>query len=221
MRSDDVFVDSLSDVVSQFHARADASPSEPAAAEHAESGLHTSALYRRFYPRLLAYARRMTDSAMAEDIVQEVFLRVIKYKRGDAETLPLQFLLTMTRNVALRMLDSRRRAVGVNAEHLDVPDRAARADEAGGSRLPLPAMLDRLPERQRDAVVLTTGLGLSECEASLAMNCSRSAVSARRRTAIEHLRRVGLGRLDAEPSGGRGRPAPGSPGRDAARAPGF
>lgn len=155
---------------------------------------HQSELYNRFSARLLSYARRLADPALAEDIVQEVFLRVLKYKGDQADTLPLQFLITMTKNVALRMLASRRREIGTGIEDLDrpVPTRV----EEGLVREAVPGLLGRLSDRQREAVMLTTGRGLSEHQASLAMNSSRSAVSQRRRQAIEEMRRVGFGRLD-------------------------
>lgn len=159
-------------------------------------------LYAKFYPRLYGYARRLADPAMAEDIVQEVFLRVLKYKNGNVQALPLQFLITMTKNVALRMLSSRRRELGVVAESASRPVPGRDSEEALGSNLS--ELLERLPERQREAIVLTAAHGLSEHQAGLAMNSSRSAVSARRRTGIEHLRRVGCGRLEGSSVAGRG-----------------
>lgn len=172
-----------------------------AGAARAASAADTE-LYAKFYPRLYGYARRLADPAMAEDIVQEVFLRVLKYKNGNVQALPLQFLITMTKNVALRMLSSRRRELGVVAESANRPVPGRDAEDALGGVLP--ELLERLPERQREAIVLTAAHGLSEHQAGLAMNSSRSAVSARRRTGIEHLRRVGCGRLDASAAPGRG-----------------
>jgi RNA polymerase sigma factor (sigma-70 family) len=145
-------------------------------------------LYACFYPRLTAYARRLVDASLAEDIVQEVFLRVLKYKDGEVERLPIQFLLTMTRNVALRVLASKRRECGAVPETMESMESAPRV-EMRLAHPSVPDLLERLPERQREALTLTTGRGLSEQQASLAMNASRSAVSQRRRSAIEHLRR--------------------------------
>ncbi len=145
-----------------------------------------SEVYARFAPRLHAYARRFVDSTLADDIVQEVFLRVLAYKDGRVDRLPLQFLLTMTRNVALTMLASRRRASAICVR--------AGAHEAASemmSELPRVAeILSRLPDRQRDAIELTSVHGLTEHQAARAMNASRSAVSQRKHAALDHLRRI-------------------------------
>lgn len=177
----------------------DIAPTQDRAAEPRPAPVEDpSGLYARFYPRLYGYARRFADPALAEDIVQEVFLRVLKYKNGDVASLPLQFLLTMTRNVALRMLQTRRREVEVASEAAGERGAPGRRHEEPALHASVPGLLERLPERQREAVELTTARGLSEHQASLAMNASRSAVSARRRTGLEHLRRVGTGRDGAE-----------------------
>jgi len=157
-----------------------------------------SEMYARFAPRLHAYARRFVDASLADDIVQEVFLRVLKYKSGEVEKLPLQFLLAMTRNTALRVLVSRRRELGGGPIEIDDAraTRTERRAENAALRPNLSTLLERLPARQRDAVELTAARGLTEHQAARAMNASRSAVSQRKQAGLDHLRRVTLGRLD-------------------------
>jgi DNA-directed RNA polymerase specialized sigma24 family protein len=49
-------------------------------------------------------------------------------------------------------------------------------------------VLDRMPERQREALYLTEVCGLSEIQAALAMAMSRAAINARKRDALSKLR---------------------------------
>jgi RNA polymerase sigma factor (sigma-70 family) len=155
-------------------------------------------------PRILGYAQRLAGPGLAEDILQEVCLRLLLYKDRIPPDLPVGLLLTMTRNVARRMLarGSRRRAEEPR-DRIREPE-ARPTGQVEDSPL-LARLLGRLPSRQRDAVVLTTAHGLSEHQASLALRMSRSAIGARRRDGLSRLR---LARIENDPTGPR------PPGRD-------
>lgn len=165
-------------------------------------------IYARHSAELYRYARRFGDDAMADDVVQEVFLRVLLYKRADADRLTLPFLLAMTRNAALNAL-SRLPRGGSELPDGDA-EPVATEHEPGDSALEtsLAALLDDLSQRQRDTLELVEARGLSESQAARALSMTRSAVSSRRRKAVVRLRRIAAAAAGAAwtmPAGGAAR----------------
>lgn len=137
-------------------------------------------LMDRHLARILRVGRRMLgDAAEAEDVAQEVFLRVwrnaAKWKPGRAK------FETWMHRVAINLcLDRlrRRREVFMDAP----PDRADHGDGPDGVLLQaqtstaIEAALARLPERQRAAIVLCHYQELTNIEAAAAMSISVEAV---------------------------------------------
>lgn len=148
----------------------------------------------RLYGLVYSQARRWAGPGLAEDVVQELFLRLVKYKSEDLASVPVGQIVRMTRNVAstARQAESRAQARahhGANSRGRE--DAFAQRDEAVfPDRLPewLARELRRLPQRQRDALTLTELKGLSETEAGKSLEMSRSAISERRKIALTKLR---------------------------------
>lgn len=158
-----------------------------------ESTTSFEALFAGLRDRVLAYARKVGDPDLAEDVVQETFLRLLRYKSGNLGPITFSFILTMTRNVARTMHAKLAREPDAVPEHLDI----AHSDIAQPRHDSLQPManldvvydlLDRMPERQREALYLTEVCGLSELQAALAMAMSRAAICARKRDALCKLR---------------------------------
>ncbi|MFN0134102.1 MAG: RNA polymerase sigma factor [Phycisphaerales bacterium] len=144
----------------------------------------------QWYGRVLAFAQRFGDRALAEDIAQEVYLRVLTYRRD--ETISPGFLIVTARNVALRLKAARRHHEAMPPCASDAPPGRHGDEPPGSGSAEPPEVLRRLadlPDRQREVVELTAARGLSERQAGLALSMSRSAVCARRRSAIAQLRR--------------------------------
>lgn len=141
------------------------------------------ALVDRQGPRLMAFALRMTggDRALSEDIVQEAFLRLWR-KAGDWDVDgPAQLSTWLGRVAANLAVDARRRAARqapLDAAG-DVAD-AAPSVLAGligaERRTRLDAALARLPERQRQAVVLRHVEGYSNPDIAAMLGCGVEAV---------------------------------------------
>ena len=141
------------------------------------------ALVDRQGPRLMAFALRMTggDRALSEDIVQEAFLRLWR-KAGDWDVDgPAQLSTWLGRVAANLAVDARRRAASqapLDAAG-DVAD-AAPSVLAGligaERRTALDAALARLPERQRQAVVLRHVEGYSNPDIAAMLGCGVEAV---------------------------------------------
>lgn len=115
-------------------------------------------LVRRHLPRMVGLSRRMLgDAAEAEDVAQEVFLRVWKHagswRPGQAKFETWMHRVAM--NLCLdRLRRSGRNGGEVSPETLDVRASATRALDDRQRRERVRDALQELPERQRAALVL-------------------------------------------------------------------
>lgn len=142
--------------------------------------LAARALTLRLVPRLTGYAARMLgDRAEAEDVVQETMLRLWRiapdWRQGEAQ------VTTWLYRVATNLCTDRLRRVRPAALD-DVPDPADGAPAvvarliAADRVLALDAALARLPDRQREAVVLRHLEGLGNPEIARVMDIGVEAV---------------------------------------------
>lgn len=171
-------------------------------------------LTHRLAPRVLGYAARLlSDRAEAEDVAQEAMLRLWKmapaWRVGEAQV--STWLYRVVTNLCTDLRRARVRRGGVGLE--DAPEVPSGAASALASLIEadrmaaLSAALDRLPERQRQAVVLRHMEGLSNPEIAQIMGLGVEAVeslTARAKRALTALlagRRAELGYEDAEDEG--------------------
>src|SRR3954447_11911026 len=109
----------------------------------------------------------------AEDLVQDTFARILarpRLVRGDDD---LGYLLRVLRNtfISKRRTASRRPvAAGVAPQELDLPDRGgAPQPETAAAAREVFAIISRLPDDFRDAIVAIDVVGLSYAEAAKAL----------------------------------------------------
>ena len=121
-------------------------------------------LSRRHVPAMLGLARRILGNAAdAEDVAQEAMLRVWTHA---PRWQPLaQFRTWLTRIVVNLCLDRKRRATWVAIEAAGeivdpAPSATEQAEHNERDRM-VAAAIAKLPERQRTAIVLTYGDGMS------------------------------------------------------------
>ena len=139
-------------------------------------------LSRRHLDRAYGVALRMTGSrADAQDVVQDVFLRL--WQRPDAwRPGQAQFSTWLYRVVVNRCLDLKRRPRGTDLDSVEEPqDPDANAEDSlldAERARALDGAVNRLPERQREAIVLTYTAGLRNAEAASAMEISVKAFEA-------------------------------------------
>lgn len=138
------------------------------------------ALTLRLTPRVLGFAARiLTDRAEAEDVTQEAMLRLWRiapeWRQGEAKV--STWLYRVTSNLCTDRL-RRRRGIALD-DAPDVEDDApgVEQDLMQGERMAaLDAALARLPDRQRQAVVLRHIEGLANPDIARIMDIGVEAV---------------------------------------------
>jgi RNA polymerase sigma-70 factor (ECF subfamily) len=158
-------------------------------------------LSRRHLPAMLGLARRILGNAAdAEDVAQEAMLRVWTHA---PRWQPLALFRTwLTRVVVNLCLDRKRRAAWVELEAAgEIADPAPavteQAEAAERERL-LAAAIAELPERQRVAIALTYGEGMSNAQVAEILDASVSAVETLLIRGKQNLRRALKGVIDEE-----------------------
>lgn len=157
-------------------------------------------LARRHLPAAVGLARRVLgNAAEAEDVAQEAMLRVWTHA---PRWQPLAAFRTwLTRVVVNLCLDRKRRTAWVELEAAgEVVDSALgpgqRIEDEERERL-LASAIDRLPARQRTAIVLTYTEGMSNAQVAEMLGTSVSAVETLLVRGKQSLRRA-LGALTDE-----------------------
>ncbi len=160
-------------------------------------------LYQVLAPRLLGYLARMTrDRAVADDLLQQTFLKVHRsraaYVRGAD---PTPWIYAIAHRTFLDEARRTKRAVVSVSREDDLPEvRAQITGEADGSAAepgPDPelakaalAALDTLPPQQREAVVLTKLDGKSIAEAAEIAGTTPGAMKVRAHRGYVALRKA-------------------------------
>lgn len=138
-------------------------------------------LYDRYEDRLYFYARTLTeDASIAEDVIQEAFVRLLRVEPGSAGESLAPLLFTMVRNLGV---DARRRSVVRERMHA-AHSSGARSEKTASD---LGDLLERLPADQREAVFLKIYSGLTFAEISEVTGTKLQTVASRYRTALEKL----------------------------------
>jgi len=162
-------------------------------------------LYALVAPRLLGYLMKMARSrAVADDLLQQTFLKVHRaraaYVRGAD---PIPWIYSIAHRTFIDEARKRKRAI-VNVgggEEGDVPEVAAGIDGVTDDRRDEPRVdpelakaaleaLAKLPEAQREAVVLTKLDGKSVAEAAEIAGTTVGAMKVRAHRGYEALRKL-------------------------------
>jgi RNA polymerase sigma-70 factor, ECF subfamily len=148
------------------------------------------ALYEKHGAALAAYGCCCgLDFASAEDVVQQVFLRLLEGTARSVQS-PLAYLYRAVRNGALNYRRDRRR-------EMELPEGEVWFAHATADRaevLSLQNALRELPEEQRDTVFLRVWSGLALQEIAEATDIPLNTVASRYRYALDKLReRLGRG----------------------------
>lgn len=150
-------------------------------------------LFERHHVRLYNFFRRLTGSAAtSEDLVQEVFLRILKYRhtyRGEGSF--TVWMYQIARNARTDHFRKRRHEGPVPDEEPELPSHAPGPGEVVEKEQQhslLRAALDRLPEEKREVLVLSRFQDMRYEEIADVVGCSVGAVKVRVHRAMKELR---------------------------------
>jgi RNA polymerase sigma-70 factor (ECF subfamily) len=161
----------------QERARVDA----PALIER-ETPFHESfvALFDAHFQRLYRYLDRVSgDPELAADLAQEAFVKL--HRRGSLPDLPEAWLITVAMNLFRNARSSRtrrRRLLTVSrgeSAHSDPPPSPEEATVAADARRQVRLAVDRLPDRERD-ILLLRAEGYSYREIATALDLNEASV---------------------------------------------
>lgn len=149
-------------------------------------------LFRRYQERVFHICYRMVrDRALADDLVQDVFLRILRYRESFRPTSSFgAWLYPITRNVCLDKIKSRSR------EHdalrvLDGDDIDGGFDCGDDERVALVrAALTRLAPEQREVLLSRVARGLSYAEIARRNGTTAGAERVRAHRALKQLRAI-------------------------------
>lgn len=168
----------------------------PEASTDGAPAVDTARLWAEFGPPLLGFlARRVPPGVDAEDLVQDVFLRVLR-NVGSLRTTdrPEAWLYQIARNALRDSLRARLRRDGrTDTLDVDLPaEPSTAAERAAEAELApcLTAMVGRLDEPYRTAVTLTSLEGLTQAAAARRVGISVSGMKSRVQRGRERLRRM-------------------------------
>jgi RNA polymerase sigma-70 factor (ECF subfamily) len=152
-------------------------------------------LYALLAPRLLGYLKGLVgERAAAEDLLQQTFLKLHEARAGYVRGAdPVPWIYTIAHRTCLDELRRRRRARGRMEREANEPEVAASPGldetEAQAERYRRAlAALDRLPESQREALLLTKVHGRTHAEAAAITGSTPGAIKLRAHRAYVALR---------------------------------
>lgn len=146
-------------------------------------------LFAAYFPILCRFAEKyLGDVAMAEDVVQETFIKVWKTKGTYATAPELKgFLYTVTRNGCLNVLRSRERE---DARHKAAAAFPEEEEVAGLEHLAaIYVLVAGMPDKMREVFLLSFEQGLSIGQIARKMDISLKTVRNQKYKSLQLLRR--------------------------------
>lgn len=139
---------------------------------------------------LLRFVTRLVGAAQAPDIVQDTFLKLCQQEQAEVQGHLAAWLFAVAKNRALDVLRRRDRATPLpEGDDVKSPDSGPQAKVERQQTLSrLLKLVDELPEREREAVLLKFSGGLSYQEIAETMSLSVSNVGFILHTAMRSIR---------------------------------
>ena len=148
-------------------------------------------LFDRYHaPLFNFYARLMGDRGVSEDLVQEVFLRILRYRQSYRPGTPFRpWIYQIARNARMDHYRKNPRQVAFQPEMVppSVPPDAAQQEQE--SALLHRALLE-LPEEKREILILARFQELKYTEIAALLGCELNTVKTRIHRALHDLRKA-------------------------------
>jgi RNA polymerase sigma-70 factor (ECF subfamily) len=148
------------------------------------------AAFERFEHPLLRFAATLVGPHRAPDVVQDTFLRLCQQERAHVEPHLAAWLFTVARNRAWELRRGGQRQNPIEeGEDMKSPDSGPEQKlQKKQTTHQLVGLLDQLPDRQRQAVLLKFSAGLSYKEIAAVLDTSVSNVGFILHSAVQALR---------------------------------
>ncbi|MGA2327444.1 MAG: RNA polymerase sigma factor [Bryobacteraceae bacterium] len=154
-------------------------------------------LFERYQAPLFNYYLRMSgDRAASEDLVQEAFFRILRFRQTfQAGSSFATWMYRIARNLSIDQFRKSRREVGLEPDAelpADQPS-AAESLEAKQEAALVRRALAKLPQEKRELLVLSRYHGLKYEQIAEMLGCQASAVKTRVFRALGELRQIYFG----------------------------
>lgn len=160
-----------------------------------------SLLYERYHSSVYSYLARVnSDAFLAKDLTQNVFEKMIKYRKSYKEQQNFKaWLFTIARNVNID--HHRRKTYSVPSTDIDIQDVSLNAQqqlEYSENHRKLLTALDLLPEEDRELIVLSKFEKMKYKEIAKMTNISEATLKVKAHRALKKLRTILINDLDYE-----------------------
>lgn len=154
-------------------------------------------LFERYQTMLYNFFLRLTGNrAASEDLVQEVFMRVLKYRAGYMGDSRFNvWLFQIARNAHVDYLRKRKSTLPLDGQYVETPSRESlpeAAYEVEREAELVRRALDRLPVQKRELLVLFRFQNLKLREIAELLGCQVGTVKAQVHRALKDLSRIYL-----------------------------
>ena len=135
--------------------------------------------------------RMLQNQQDAEDALQDCFLRALRaYPKLQPGSNPRAWLFKIATNVALTQLKRRNRLPEQFAEIELIPEHSDLHESNVATRMVVMAAIDRLPGKQRAALILRYYQGLEYTQIGLILECSPESARANLYQGLKKLRKT-------------------------------
>jgi RNA polymerase sigma factor (sigma-70 family) len=148
-------------------------------------------LFDAYYNRVYAFARKSAGPAVAEDVAQEVFVRVLQHPRLESLSISISYLLKIAHNLLRRRYSRSVRLTEILDQHVRP---AAERRHAGDTRATpaergvLDQAIRRLNTDEQEAVRLIVCEGCSYAQAAMSLDVSVTTINNWKHRGIAKLR---------------------------------
>jgi len=154
-------------------------------------------LFERYQTMLYNFFLRLTGNrASSEDLVQEVFIRILKYRAGyQGESRFAVWMFQIARNAHVDLLRKQKGQLPLDEQFVETPDREplpGERFEADQEAALVRRALDRLPVKKRELLVLFRFQNLKLREIAELLDCQVGTVKVQVHRALKDLSRIYL-----------------------------
>jgi RNA polymerase sigma-70 factor (ECF subfamily) len=152
-------------------------------------------LFERHQTMLYNFFLRLTGNrAASEDLVQEVFIRILKYRAGyQGESRFVVWMFQIARNAHVDFLRKKKGEVALEDQFMETPDREPLPGdlyEADQEAALVRRALDKLPAKKREILVLFRFQNLKLREIAELLDCQVGTVKVQVHRALKDLSRI-------------------------------